>query len=405
MQALQFNANPLRFILAKTCAAIFGKASYYRGPGKTVKLVDIPESTLPSEDWVKIRTQACGFCGSDLNLLMLHDSPSAEPFTSFPCIMGHEFIGEITAAGSGVSGFKKGDRVAVNPTLGCHVRGLKDLCPGCRAGRVGNCERQTVGNFLPGMFLGITQDLNGGFAPFVAAHKDQLFHVPEALSLDAAVMTEPAAVALQTVYDNLPQENEKVLIVGGGVIGNLIVQSIRALVPECHISVIEPSPMAAELVLSVGADEIIATREIFQRTAQITGATLHKPILGQTMPMGGFHRVYDTIGNSKTLNTCMRVLGSMGVLSVVGIGKDVKLDLTPLWLKLQTIKGVFAYGRVDYQGEKKHVFEVALDLMDKKKISADILVTHRFSLEKYREMIAVNMNKGKHRAIKTIVIF
>jgi (R,R)-butanediol dehydrogenase / meso-butanediol dehydrogenase / diacetyl reductase len=123
------------------------------------------------------------------------------------------------------------------------------------------------------------------------------------------------------------------------------------------------------------------------------------------MPMGGFHRVYDTIGNSKTLNTCMRVLGSMGVLSVVGIGKDVKLDLTPLWLKLQTIKGVFAYGRVDYQGEKKHVFEVALDLMDKKKISADILVTHRFSLEKYREMIAVNMNKGKHRAIKTIVIF
>jgi len=229
--------------------------------------------------------------------------------------------------------------------------------------------------------------------------------VPEKMSLDAAVMTEPVAVALQTVYDNLPQKNEKVLIVGGGVIGNLIVQSIRALVPECHISVIEPSAMAAELVLSVGADEIIPTREIFQRTAQITGATLHNPMLGQLMPMGGFHRIYDTIGNAKTLNTGMRVLRNMGVLSVVGIGDNVKLDLTPLWLKLQTIKGVFAYGRVDYQGEKKHIFEVALDLMDRGEISADILVTHRFSLEEYREMIAANMNKGRHRAIKTIVTF
>ena len=53
----------------------------------------------------------------------------------------------------------------------------------------------------------------------------------------------------------------------------------------------------------------------------------------------------------------------------------------------------------------RSVFEVALDLMAKEKISADILVTHRFPLEAYREMIAVNMNKGKHRAIKTIVTF
>jgi threonine dehydrogenase-like Zn-dependent dehydrogenase len=95
----------------------------------------------------------------------------------------------------------------------------------------------------------------------------------------------------------------------------------------------------------------------------------------------------------------------MGVLSVVGIGGDVKLDLTPLWLKLQTVKGVYAYGLVDHNGERRHVFDIALDLISRGKIAAAALVTHRFRLDDYRRMIAVNMNKGRYKAVKTIVVF
>ncbi len=405
MQALQINITPLSFVTGKAMAAVFGRSSYYRGPGKTVKLVDIPEPSLPAPGWVKIRTSACGFCGSDLNLIMLHDSPSAQPFTSFPCILGHEFIGEITETGADVGGFKSGDRVAVNPALGCVARGIAPPCPPCRAGRVGNCENTAEGAFSPGMFLGITRDLNGGFAPYVVAHQSQLFHVPEDLSLEAAVMTEPAAVALQAVFDNPPSDNEKILVVGGGVIGNLVVQSIRVLAPGCHISVIEPTAPAAELVLSVGADEIISAREIFPRTAEITGARLYRPAIGQPVPMGGFDRVYDTVGASTTLNQSLRVLKTMGTLSVVGIGGDVKLDLTPLWLKLQTVRGVYAYGLVEYNGEKRHVFDIALDMINRGKIKAAALVTHKFHLADYRRMIAVNMNKGRHKAVKTVVVF
>lgn len=90
---------------------------------------------------------------------------------------------------------------------------------------------------------------------------------------------------------------------------------------------------------------------------------------------------------------------------MVGIGADVKLDLTPLWLKLQTVKGVYAYGQVTYEGQSRHVFEIALDLMKDKKIIADRLVTHRFALKDFRRMIHVNMNKGRYQAIKTIVTF
>ena len=87
------------------------------------------------------------------------------------------------------------------------------------------------------------------------------------------------------------------------------------------------------------------------------------------------------------------------------IGSEVKLDLTPMWLKLQTLKGVYGYGMVTYEATERHVFDIALEFMLAGQINTEVLVTHKFSLENYMEMIEVNMNKGKHNAIKTLVSF
>jgi (R,R)-butanediol dehydrogenase / meso-butanediol dehydrogenase / diacetyl reductase len=56
----------------------------------------------------------------------------------------------------------------------------------------------------------------------------------------------------------------------------------------------------------------------------------------------------------------MRSLAGGGTLSIVGIGDEVKLDLTPLWLKLQTIKGVYAHAYNDIEGRREHVFQTAI---------------------------------------------
>lgn len=405
MKALQFNVNVPKFAAAKTLRMLFGNKVFYKGAVKTVSLADVPEPKLRTPDWVKIKTLACGFCGSDMNLIMLHDSPSASPFTSFPCVLGHEMVGEIIETGANVDGFQIGDIVAVNPVLSCVTREIEPVCDPCSAGRLGNCENFAEGSLPPGMFLGINSGVSGGFAPYLSAHKSQLFKVPEGLSLDAAVMTEPVAVALQTVLDNLPEPDETVLVIGGGVIGNLVIQAIKALVPECNVALIEPSSFAADLAKKTGADEIIPSKDVFAQTTRITGARFYKPLLGMEIPMGGFNRIYDTVGISATLNLSMRLLKALGTLSVVGIGGDVKLDLTPLWLKLQTVKGVYAYGEVVFEGKKQHVFEIAMDLMKAGKLRADCLVTHKFSLEDYEQMIEVNLNKQQHGAMKTIIKF
>jgi threonine dehydrogenase-like Zn-dependent dehydrogenase len=121
--------------------------------------------------------------------------------------------------------------------------------------------------------------------------------------------------------------------------------------------------------------------------------------------MGGFDRVYDTVGHRDTLNKSLRVLATHGTLSVIGIGKEVKLDLTPLWLKLQTVKGCYGYRYNTVKDGRKQAFEMALDIIAEKKVRVDDMLTHKFRIEDYRNMIDVNMHKTTNQAIKTAVTF
>ena len=404
MNALQFAVSVPQYAALKVLGSI-SRRCYYDGPLATVKLVDVLEPPLPSPDWVRIKTSICGFCGSDLNLILLRDSPTASPFTSFPCTIGHELSGEVTEVGSNVRQVKAGDPVTICPTLGCAIRGIEPECAACRMGRPANCENMAEGSFAPGMFVGICRDLGGGFAPYLVAHESQVYRLPEGVSLKDGAMMEPLAVTIQAVLENMPGHDDHVLIVGGGVIGNLIVQTIRAFGVECSITVAEPSPFHAELAAKSGANHLITEGSILHRSVSITRGKAYKPMLGPEIMMGGFSRIFDTVASTRTLNADLRVLRSRGELSIVGISKEARFDLTPLWLKLQTVRGVYCYGYNTFQGQKKHAFEMAIEFARQKKVRLEPMITHAFLLQDYREMIEVNLRKGKHKAVKTVVTF
>jgi threonine dehydrogenase-like Zn-dependent dehydrogenase len=404
MKALQFSVSVPQYVALKVLGRV-SRRLHYGGPLATVRLVDIPEPALPAPDWVKIRTLICGFCGSDINLMLLRDSPTATPFTSFPCTIGHELSGEIVEVGSGVADLGVGEVVTVAPPLGCSTRGIEPECHSCRIGRPGNCENFAEGNLAPGMIMGLCRDVGGGFAPYLVAHKSQVFKLPQELSHREGAMIEPLAVTVQTVLDNRPNDDDRVLVVGGGVIGNLLVQTMRALDIGCSIAVAEPSSFHAELAGQAGADHLITDGAILSHAGRVTGAKAYKPMLGPEIAMGGFDRVFDTVASAATLDTCLRAMRTEGALSVVGISHEAMTDLTPLWLKLQTIKGVFCYGYTEVDGERKHVFELAIDLARRKKVDLESMITHTFALADYKRMIEVNLNKQKHGAVKTAVAF
>jgi threonine dehydrogenase-like Zn-dependent dehydrogenase len=376
VKALQFSVSVPKFLALKTLGSV-DLRPYYRGPLATVKLRDIPEPDLPTPQWVKVRTRLTGFCASDLNLLLLRESPSATPFTSFPCVLGHE----------------------------CRARGIEPVCPACEAGLLANCDNLAEGEMSAGMHIGLCRDTSAGFSPFFVAHQSQLFKLPEGMPFEIAVLTEPFGVGLQSVFINMPQAGEEVLLIGGGVIGCMVINAIRGLQLDCRLTVFDPSPFAAEMAKKLGADRVISDGDLLGHTVELTGARRYKPMLGQDFLMGGFARIYDTVGTSRTLNTATRCLASGGTLSLIGIHDRLKVDPTPLWLKQQTIKGLLGCGVVNYQGQRRHVFEIALELAHTGKAKLDGMVTHKFKLADYAKMIAVNLNKQRHRALKTAVSF
>jgi len=403
MKALQFNVSIPQFLALK----IFGagiKSAHYAGPIAALRMVDIPEPKLPSPDWVKIKVRRCGICASDVNTVMLKNSPAWSAYTSFPSVLGHEIAGTVVEAGAAVPGLQAGDPVAVCPVLNCRARDIEPECQACRQG-LSSCENFAEGKLPPGTALDVCAGTLGGYAEYIVAHRSQVFKIPQGITPETAALIEPFAIALEAVLSNRPQKNEQVLVIGGGVIGNMLIHAIRALDISCRITTAVSSHFTAELAKQSGADHTISGKAQLEEAAEITGGKCYKPLLGPATMMRGFDRVYDCLSQSDSVTMALRAVKTGGVVSLIGLSSEVKFDPTMVWVKLITLKGSLYYGFHDWEGKKQHVFEIAVGLITTKDLKLQDMVTHKFKLDEYKKMMDVNIHKGKFKAVKTMFVY
>lgn len=403
MKALQFNISVPQFIALKIFAP-GNSGAHYSGPLSTVRMVDIPGPMLPSDEWVKIKVLRCGVCTSDVNTILLKNSPAWSAYTSFPSVLGHEIAGEIVESGAAVRDLQAGDHVAVCPVLNCKVRGIEPECPACRQG-LASCENFAEGKLPPGAALDVCVGTLGGYAEYIIAHRSQVFKLPPGVSPETAALIEPFAIALEAVLSNRPQKDERVLIIGGGVIGNMVIRAIRALDIPCNITAAVSSNFTAGLARQSGADHAIMGKYQLEEAAELTGGKCYIPKLGPATMMRGFERVYDCLSKSSSLTLALRAVRTGGVVSLIGLSGEVKFDPAMVWVKLVTIKGSLYYGFHDWEGKSRHVFDMAIDLIANRGLKLEDMVTHKFKLDEYKKMLDVNCSKGKFRAVKTMFVY
>jgi len=149
----------------------------------------------------------------------------------------------------------------------------------------------------------------------------------------------------------------------------------------------------------------VVSGNLIDAAEKITGAKAYKPMLGERIVQGGFDRVFDTVGHSPTVQKALIVTKGDGTMSLVGIGNKITFDPTPVWLKLLTVKGCYGYGYHETDSGPKHAFDIAIELLDKKKVHVEDMLTHTFPIENYKELIDTNMNKTRHQALKTAIRF
>ena len=246
----------------------------------------------PRPNDVAIAIRWCGVCHSDL-----HTARGEWGGTQYPCVPGHEIVGEVTAVGSAVTKFREGDLVGV----GCMVDSCL-TCSACKAGLEQYCEPGFTGTYN-GPEQGTGGNTWGGYSDRIVVREEFVLHVrhrPEDLAGVA-----PLLCAGITTWSPLKHWNvgpgKKVGVVGIGGLGHMGLKLARALGAE--VVAFTTSPSKREDALALGAHEVVVARDAEQMAA-------HKE---------SFDLILDTVAAPHDLDPFLQMLGRDGTMVLVGV--------------------------------------------------------------------------------------
>jgi 2-desacetyl-2-hydroxyethyl bacteriochlorophyllide A dehydrogenase len=213
---------------------------------RTLSVRDLPVPAAGGEALIRVRLS--GICGTDLELVRGY-----YPFTG---IIGHEFVGEVVES---PDPSWTGARVVGEINAACGA------CEECAAGRPTHCERRSV--------LGIA-GRNGAHSEYVTLPLENLHRVPESVSDDAAVFTEPIAAAVEIVQQVHVLPTDRVLLVGAGRLGQLVAQVLALTGARLRVVAKHDDQKAllhARGIATIEADEVESRR--WDVVVEATGST------------------------------------------------------------------------------------------------------------------------------------
>jgi L-iditol 2-dehydrogenase len=394
MRAIRFHYRPVRYLLARAAS----RRAPGLGAGRLgfVRLDHVEPPPLPGPDWVRLDSRLSGICGSDLDVITARDSFTLEPFGTYPFTFGHEIVATVTEAGPAVTRWTAGDRVIVNPMLSCRQKGIEP-CPACARGDYGVCRRASDGK---GGITGFSPLTGGGWSESLVAHESQLWLQGD-LHDDVAVLVDPFASAARGVLDEPPAAGDVVLVLGAGTIGILTVRALRLAGWDGTIAIAARYPFQQRRATAAGANLILDSRDrIFEWAASLPGATLLRPSLAPPFVEGGPSLVFDTVGSPRTLADALALTREGGRIVVTGAASRARLDLTRLWYRHISMRGILVYGKVDFRGRSMDIFEATLELVRSDDLARLGLLTHTFHLEEYRDAFSVALSKRDRESIK-----
>ena len=277
-----------------------------------LEIAERPVPALEGAGDVLLDVEACGICGTDLQIL-----GGGHPATP-GVILGHEFAGTVAEVGEGVEGVEPGQRVVVAPNVSCGE------CAMCRRGSRNQCERFTT----HGVYV------DGGLAPHVRVPASACHPISPALPAHLAALVEPLSTVVHGVRQARPFAGETALVLGAGPIGLMFVALFR--LAGLRVGVVEPSEDRRELARRLGAEAVDGPADV---VVDAVGSQLG-PALDR-VAKGGRILLFGVDARSRTEIAQERI--TRDELTIIGsfVGQDVfpdairlveggRLDLEPL---------------------------------------------------------------------------
>lgn len=316
------------------------------------RVVDYPEPVArPGE--VVISVEAAGLCGSDI-----HAFQGSFP-AAFPYVPGHEFAGQVIAAGTDSDASWIGKRVAVHPLRPCH------RCLPCKAGRINFCESlQIYGGDLP-----------GGFAERVAVSIENLYVVPDEVSLEEAAWSETLSCVLHGLELIGVRMADRVALFGAGSIGQLMVQACKAMGAQ-SVTVVELDPARREIAARWGATAVDAE---------------------DTLSPSGYDLVIDATGVPQVVRRLPLYTRDGGRMLYFGVcPPDAEIAVSPyeIFRRELTIAGCFSL---------TSEMASAIAFLASGAIQVGPLISQRVDLESAPELLE-HFDERRGSSIKTLII-
>lgn len=310
------------------------KAVVFERPGQ-IAVTQLTDPTPGASD-VMLRVEACGICGTDLHLLEGDVSQAR-----YPVVPGHEFCGEVVAAGLGVSNVRVGDVVAVDPNL------PDGTCQYCRMGKTNLCENYSA--------LGVT--LNGACADLVRVPSFVAFPLPRDFPRGWGTLVEPLSCAVHG-FDRIGVRlADHYLIYGAGTMGLMLAQLARHS-GAAGVDMVDKNATRFALAKRLAADRIAETADRFERP-------------------GGWDVVIDATGAIPAIEDGLRRVRRGGTFLVFGVASaEAQAKFSPFNIYRDEVRIIGSMAVL-------HSFERALDLFVRGVIDSEAMISHRFSLEDY----------------------
>ena len=342
------------------------RAVTFQAPGE-VRLDDVPEPELLAADDAIVRVEATGICGSDLHIY--HGRVQIEP----GFVIGHEFVGEVIAAGDEVTRVAVGDRVLGTYGTAC------GKCFFCRREEFHKCDEARV--YGHGATLG---SLQGAQAEQVLVPHANLTlrKVPEGLSDDVALFAGDVMGTGFHAIDSRPlAEGETAAILGLGPVGLCAVQAAFAA-GASEVVAIDTVEDRLKMAQSFGATPV-------HLTEQDPRAEVKKLTEGR-----GVELAVEAVGHPEALDLALRLARKAGTVSVTGVyAERVEVHMGVLWIKALTLTSGHA-------NVIKHLDRV-LELLSARKLDPSPLVTHHMKLDEAPEAYRVYDNREALKIVLT----
>lgn len=331
------------------CVAIKGAKEF------EVKEIEEPKK---EEGKVLIKVLKSGICGSDIHYWEM-GSPVG-------LVMGHEYAGTVLDNG-GRNDLNIGDMVTALPLSPC------GKCEYCLKGNIHYCL-ETWSHAS-----GLSLDNSGGLAPVLSVRSDMVFKLPKNMSDTEGALVEPTAVGYHAVNLSNIKVGDKVLIVGGGIIG-LVSAMFAKKSGASEVVVSEANESRGEKAVSLGvADKwILATNE-----EEVNKYNNY------------FDKVIECCGNTPAVNSSLTLVKSGGTVVLVGV------SMTPInYLSIiHVMHELNVVGAIAYTKEE---FKKCIDMISNKKIDVLKFVSKTVSLEEVQKSYE-ELTSGNSSSIKIIV--